>query len=330
MTAGFEEEGQLTIGSKRVRYSYDVNTDNKNARTLSGFSTAAESKMYGCSAGCPMLEYMKFYNYYGAYDYADQMILAAFDKTATSFTNGNSDFTESSFVARDQAIKKGIPYMNVYMYVIRELESSLSKCIPDGFDLNEAALHAWDEAVAFYTGTLEGQDGAGSGKLLYALADKRCGNYKTCGENKDSLEGTSYVNIEMMNDFNLGLQYLYLGECGTARNIVDKIVDNMAVPMIQGALRYAYKVGKLGGGDKEKAEGAAFSLAVLPRLAACSEKDAATVYENMGYNARSTVNFAAVKRAFENNYRCMQISCDDIGGLWDGDRNRYYQGFSPC
>jgi len=50
----------------------------------------------------------------------------------------------------------------------------------------------------------------------------------------------------------------------------------------------------------------------------------------MGYNARSTVNFDDVRKAFENNYRCMNVSCDDIGGLWDEDADDYYRGFDPC
>ena len=47
---------------------------------------------------------------------------------------------------------------------------------------DDASVHAWDEAVAFYTGSLEGAAQYGdssNGKLLHALADKRCQNFRT-------------------------------------------------------------------------------------------------------------------------------------------------------
>ena len=53
-----------------------------------------------------------------------------------------------------------------------------------------AAVSAPNEAVAFYTGALEGTDG--SGNLLHStLADKRCVNFKTCGREGNKLTGTA-------------------------------------------------------------------------------------------------------------------------------------------
>lgn len=328
----FAEKGTLIIGDDKFKYEYDVSNDNKNGRSLAGFSTAAEAKMYACSKGCPHDEYEKYYKYYGVHDYANQMVLAAFNKDPTTFTNGNADFSESSFSYRAQAIKKGIPYMNVYMYVIRELEDALTKCVSGEVgDVNEPAVHSWDEGVAFYAGSLEGTDGSGSGKLLYALADKRCANFKTCGKKKKDLEGEAHVNKAIIDSFSLGQQYLYIGDCTTSRNIKDNIIKQMAVPMIQGTLRYAYKVGVLKGADKDKelAEGGAFSHAILPRLADVSPKDAQTVYENIGYGAQ-VVDFGAVKKALEKNYKKIGIKCADVGGLWDTANNKYYAGASPC
>ena len=81
-------------------------------------------------------------------------------------------------------IKKGTAYMTIWMYVIREMEDALDDCKEACTieDCNDDPVHAWDEGVAFYTGSLEGSDGSGSGKLAYALADKRCANFKTCGD----------------------------------------------------------------------------------------------------------------------------------------------------
>lgn len=83
------------------------------------------------------------------------------------------------------------------------------------------------------------------------------------------------------------------------------------------------------GGDKEKAEGAVFMAAVVPRVHSCSTGDAAIIFNNMKIGATST-DFAAVKGAFERNYACMNITCADVGGLWFGAMNTYYDGASPC
>ena len=79
------------------------------------------------------------------------------------------------------------------MYVIREMEDAITDCTSGCQFCNNAPVHAWDEAVAFYSGSLEGTSGETAGKILYRLAEKRCKNYKTCvGEiskvNKEILE----------------------------------------------------------------------------------------------------------------------------------------------
>ena len=39
------------------------------------------------------VDFQKFVNYYGRFDYADNWIQAAFSGSRTDFTNGNQDFT---------------------------------------------------------------------------------------------------------------------------------------------------------------------------------------------------------------------------------------------
>jgi hypothetical protein len=102
----------------------------------------------------------------------------------------------------------------------------------------------------------------------------------------------------------------------------------MMIPMIQGSLRYAYKVAEQQGGSKEKAEGVAFSNAVLPMVSHCSASAATTISNNMAYTATST-SFADVKSAFESVYSCLGLTCDDIGGLIDTG-STYLQGAAPC
>eukprot|EP00966_Prymnesium_polylepis_P323861 7379992-Prymnesium_polylepis.1 len=103
----------------------------------------------------------------------------------------------------------------------------------------------------------------------------------------------------------------------------------MTVPLIQGTLRYAYKMAYLQGGDKENAEGATFAAGALPRLAYCEAAAASTVYDNIKIGRTST-DFVAVKSAFERNYACLNITCADVGGLWFSAQNTYYDVAGPC
>mmetsp|Transcript_19089 Transcript_19089/g.37919 ORF Transcript_19089/g.37919 Transcript_19089/m.37919 type:complete len:502 (+) Transcript_19089:223-1728(+) len=316
----FESSGDLSIGGVNYGYTYDVSTDNDNGRTIQGFSESAEAKMHTCT-NCPYAEYNKYYKYYGEFDYANQWVLAALDGTSTYFKNGNADFSKYDFEGREQAVKKGTAYMAVYMYVIRELEDAVDDCNNGCIDCNDDPVHAWDEAVAFYTGSTSDQ-------LLYALADKRCINFKTCGtEGSESSIMTSKVNYDIFGQFALGQQSLLEGDCPAVKVAAKRITDLMAVPLIQGTIRYAYKVDVKMGEEVEKAEGATFAAAVLPRVHDCSAVDAKTIYDNMRVNAPDT-NFAAVKTAFENNYECMNIKCNDVGGLYSVAA--YSEGAEPC
>merc|ERR1712157_690043 len=121
--------------------------------------------------------------------------------------------------------------------------------------------------------------------------------------------------------FNLGQYHLDRSDCDKMRGLVDRAVALMTIPVIQGTLRYAYKVG-MGADTSEKAmaEGAVFAAGVLPRVHACNEADASTIYDNMKVGAPST-NFHDVLSAFENNYECMGIADWEVGALYDEDLN---------
>ena len=134
--------------------------------------------MYDGCPGCPYKHYEMFYDYYGDFDYADKWVTAALAGTAQTFTSGKFStgllFSALGDEARVEAVKKGTAYMNVWMYVIREFEDAIDDCTTCTSNCNEFSantagpVHAWDEGVAFYTGSLEGTayGGNSNGKLL--------------------------------------------------------------------------------------------------------------------------------------------------------------------
>lgn len=328
----FAATGSLTIdATTEIAYTYDPLENNIAKRTIQGFSTSAQKKMADC-ANCPYPMYDKFYEYYGQYDYADQIILAAFAGKKTNFNNFNNDFGLYGFDGKEQIIKKGTAYMNIWMYVIREMEDALDDCKEACTidSCNDDPVHAWDEAAAFYTGSLEGSDGSGSGKLAYALADKRCANYKTCGDMADSTSGSSKVNIDIFKNLVVGQAKINKGECASARTEKETIEKLMLVPLIQGTLRYAWKTENEAYSEKAEAEGTIFALAVTPAVAACDKAAAEIIAMNMEAGQQRTADFAAVKAAFESTYQCMGVDPAMVGGLYDAATETYYVGAEPA
>merc|ERR1711865_1271177 len=117
----------LPVGGE-LTYSYDPLTTNVNGRTLKGLSTGAEAKMYSCGLGCPMAEFMKFYDYYGRFDYANHWIESAFQGSQTDFTNGNVNMGIYGYDGRGQRIKKATAYISVWMYIVREMLDAINDC----------------------------------------------------------------------------------------------------------------------------------------------------------------------------------------------------------
>jgi hypothetical protein len=314
--------GDIMVGGTTI----GVPTEVKNSyRTLAGFSTAAKAKM---------AQYKIYDNYYKYYlaeygdvgDYANQHVLAALDKKGMCSACDDA--------ARVQIAKKSSAYMNVWMYVVREFEDAIEDCNEGCIDCNDDPVHAWDEGVAFYSGSLEGTDNANSvsGKLIHNLADKRCENFKTC-LGADGISGGSKVNSAFIKQCKEGQAKLLAGKCKEAIPIKDRIIEIMSVPLIQGSLRYAYKVGYQKATDsKTVSEGTAFSNAILPRVHACDPAAAKIISDNMKepMHAASSMSdgFAKVKAAFESTYKCMGVTCADVGGLWLTDD--YHPEAAPC
>lgn len=311
-------------------------------RTLQGFSLQAKDKMTG----------QKFFDEATAYHettatgtYSDDLVLTSLD--GTTGPGGNKD------VARTQLIKKGSVFLGVWMYVIRELEDAVDDCTQGDIAANDGAVHAWDEGVAFYTGTLEGEDAPGkdtsTGKMLHNLADKRCSNYGTCtnpwstAHIGDAFNGGSEVNEQVFELFAIGRTHMQRGECTDGAAIKNEIVKFMTIPMIQGLLRYAYKVAVLGGGAEEAAEGHVFAMAALPRINSVSATAATTIKTNMLISATKfdaatglmADGFLAVWEAVQEVLPGLGLSCTDIGGLAESKTTSvatttYYEDFAPC
>merc|ERR1711904_498026 len=305
--------GAITVDSTDVGTASGV--VNKY-RTLKGFSTQAQAKMQNWGT------YQIYKAYYNEFDYAHQYVLDALGYSGNGDgTAGTGIFANQGDDGRTQGVKKGSAYMNVWMYVIHEIEDAISDCEssctnPGAQDCNADPVHAIDEAAAFYAGSLEGSGATGmpnAGKLIFRLAEKRCANFGTCNPGAQAK-----ANQKIIVKLQEAQTELKNARCSNVPALRETITSLMSIPLVQGSLRYAWKVAEdPGAGETEKAEGAVFSAAILPRVSAFDPAKAKIISDNMKIDATNhmSAGFTAVKEAFEATYCCLGIKCEDIGGL---------------
>jgi len=314
----FADSGTIMVDNRTdlsFDYTYNPRADNNNGRTIAVFSKDAGNRMRPSATAPYYSTFQKYVNYYGQPDYGDMFIVAAASPNgkATEFvsTRGNADFSsdllQHPMAARKEGFRRGTVLLNIWMYVIRELEDAIDDCHRGDRD-----AHALNEAVAFWTGSLEGEDGSGTGVLMHGIADEFCAKMGTCDG-----DGNSMVNKEMFSLFEEGRDMLLLGLCKDTRRVKEKIENLMVVPLVQGMLWYANQEDPTSG---NKANGAAFAAAVLPHVHHCNPMAADVVYEQMkvGYDTASP-DFKAVKSAVEGSYGCMNIKCSQVGGVVNGN-----------
>jgi len=199
----------------------------------------------------------------------------------------------------------------------------------------------------------DGLDGGPTGVSLFSLAEKRCANMATCGvtaDGNDQKEVAS-INFTIMRLFAAGRQATFQGEKAQMKVLQRLISNKLAVGNIQGTIRYAWRLSGQGGTpntlaltpgvdapgffdntppDKEVGEMGTFAITVLPKLWACSRNAEKLVYAEIAIGGpktvtyvanssftRPSVNFDTLKLALECNYKCLGITCEEVGSLFD-------------
>merc|ERR1711935_817213 len=283
--------------------------------------------------------------------WAEDIIEAAFkgEKVKDAIDAKNKfDFGVVGRDFRKEVIQKGMIYLNIFPYVIWEMQDAINDCKAGSLTSNDApvggaSVHAWDEAVAFYTGSLEGTTKGGvtgysGGYLQYYLAEKRCENYGTCtasyNTNTDDFSGESKINEEIIALFQRGEAEITAAvdstsstKCDKPARTMEEIATKMLVPFIQGTFRYLYKTRTSSGRTaKQAGELFAFATTILPFVHAADPTAAELLYKHVWEMPASPdddlKNYAHVKSAIEATYPNLgfgagkgTIKCSDIGSL---------------
>jgi len=275
----------------------------------------------------------------------------AFQRTETNFVRGNAKFGDAfpndlgdgsgECVGFEEVVKKGTAYtgqlVNSYQLVQRAIEEVNGGCYAQANGCT-AAIEAIDCAVAAYVGSLEGVDGNNDpsgdyGKGPYALGDKRCRNFKTCGPTRDgdAKDLTAAVNTQVLSLFAGASHAAWVGD-GKLVEVYLRLISNKSIiPLLQGILRYHYYflsdeesgTGTFSTLDKFVGEGGAFAFGALPKLWACSSRGAKKAEEQTKIGGdiagTSAVQYQDLRLSFECNYRCLGITCAEVGSFYNGD-----------
>ena len=221
-------------------------------------------------------QFKYFSSYYGSDDYGNAMIL--------DMINGVDEFSGASTSQRTEAIAGTITGVITYMAVLEKAFGAIARC-REGVDTNttEAALSLLDQAVAFYVGSIEGEQAGGrsGGQMLYGVAKNLCEAFGVC-ENGDAKS-----NLAIIQAFKTASILLTNNTCDEAEQIVfNEINQALLVPLIQGILNYAVindglllgtQEGSLGAGD-------AYAHSILPLVAVADSASAVVIRENMKFS----------------------------------------------
>lgn len=318
-------------------------------RSIAGFSTGAESKSSGNDPQRDVdykdNSYISIMNDYWAtknldmYTWGYQIINGSFYGDVI----GEIDFGAAGDDFRKEVIQKGIVYLNVYPYVIWEMQDAINDCNAGDVGQNGGSVHAWDEAVAFYTGSLEGvsqggRDGLDScstdcGQLQFQLAEKRCMNYGTCTADydDDNYAGYAKANSDIFSLFTQGrdqiLGAVHTEECPDTPATMEKIAGMMLIPFVQGVQRYLYKTSVPDTPTaKEAGELFAFASAVLPFIHMADPDAAEMLYNRAWLLDYTTDDWMKIKHAIEATYPKLGVgagmgvvTCEQVGELSDND-----------
>lgn len=304
------ENAKSNYAAAKKVYSQGANSQAEEGgkRTLQGFS------LKYAKPGAPRTEPLAAMSkiFWGDWDYANKHLLAAMDgRNSPKYGMYGSGALAKTAAARQQIIKKVIKFSLIPQYVQHEFALSMRDYKKGLF---EGSSEHWDEAWAFYAGSLE--NGSGNGFSAYILAEKRSKNFGTRSG------GRSSVNTRMLAAMTKGKgQVSKAGQLGAVIKTTKCLRGLMAVPAIQGCLRYSYrvsdpKVAPASALAKESAEAWAFCSAALPGLASVDRAAAGRVRTETYLSGVKRINWPVVRDAFgAKNLNKMGLRCADVGSL---------------
>ena len=268
------------------------------------------------------------HRYWQSFSYGDDFTRSALNSVG-AFTASASPVV--SAVSQEVGAIGGALYQNTLMFAIHKMEQAISDC-----QTGNSGGQYWDEAVAFYVGSIPGASGDDIGVMQYALAEERCVEFDTCSADSDTTTPyKSSVNNAVLTLFKQGKIYGNDLRCTDLDFTKEDLVTQFMIPMIQGVYKYLYLV-SVENSEEQRANLYSFCTALLPYVNTFSPSVAATLKANCDLTSSPTIpdGPGVIKAALESLYSSMRINCAVMGGFVDGISSGgitvYHDGMEPC
>jgi hypothetical protein len=276
---------------------YDDNGQFLNLRTLRGFSIDSTLEMYDD----PLFNIFQY-----ALQDSDQNFLTG-DARVYADTLVEDAFTLTSATSKTLPAEAAV-VLNLWMYLAHSLYETLRSC--QNMEIrNEDGVHSMDIAVAYWIGDGQTAGDGDSGHVLYALAEK-LGESFNIDEGGQTRTNTNILKLFSAAKNEISLPNACSDSPGTfvrLHGIVNKIVSQMAIPLIQGLIQSL----RLDDRDRVKL----YAHAFVPLVAGCSPTTFAFLRDkliNLEYNA---IEVDTIVQQIRSTYPCLSLQCDDIGVL---------------
>lgn len=262
-------------------------------------------------------------------NYGDVMIL--------DMLNNANQFNGANTAQTADVIKGTLTNIIMYMAVLEKAFGAVAVCRQgNGSNKTDTAVFLFDQAVAFYVGSIEGQEKGGrdGGQLLYSVAKEQCDAFGVCEK------GNALVNVAIIQSFTNASVYLTENSCDDAeKTILEEISPAMLVPLIQGTLNYAVVNDGLSRGTQSGSLGTGFAFAqsILPLVNVYDTGSTRTIEENLQFDllndpvvdGADTV-FQAVKNVIPKMTMPRVVTqCANIGRYRNGTHPDVCEGVYP-
>jgi hypothetical protein len=266
--------------------------------------------------------YNSFVKFYGGDKfYADTWIQAAFDNTNPSLGERNVNFPKLNAEGRSSSVRWGTLTLNVFMGVVSCMHQAIDQCATSPDD----ARKHWDNAFAYFAGSLAEAESPLGGYLLYNFVQMESEEFGTCKKGEESP-----INKQILSSFVSGKEHLSGGHCTRIKDDVKRITAQLTVPLVQASLRAMYAMDNQDDSRQEtQGEAAAFSAALAPIISTCNSGYADIIYNDMSPGKGTQGSYEVVKDSLEKSYECLKITCADVGGLISLT-GEYLRGTEAC
>lgn len=243
--------------------------------------------------------YVMYQDYYESKNYADTLVIQAFEFA-------NPEWTSDSEIPSESYLPPLMKALFGPQHAMRAFFAASDACAEDP----DVSQLLWDRGAATLVGSIESEDVPGTsearGMSWYALGYEYCQHFNACNE-----EGDPKSNVKMMEHITNGAQAISRSDCSLVLRTVRQMESLLLVTIMQGMLFHTAERERTQS-DLHYGAALAFSRAIVPILDIRSKDDAEMIENSLSksgaYNEASRV-WTATVLALDD----LGIDCEDLG-----------------